>query len=125
MDDLRRDPTALMAGLYDWLGLDTPGPLDLSVRNPTRYPRSKRLAATARSLKRGAERLHVLPPSAQQRLRGLYSRVNSGELTERMSPDARRHVEEIYRESTAVTERALTAHGYTDLPSWLHTGSPA
>jgi hypothetical protein len=55
----------------------------------------------------------------------VYARVNSGELAERMDPDVRRHVEDLYRGSTEVTARTLAAHGYTDLPSWLRTGQGA
>ena len=125
MEDLRRDPTALVTGLYRWLGLEAEDveTLDLSVRNVTRPPRSKRLAAAARSVKQRAERLHLLPEGTERHLRRIYSRVNSGQSSERLEPDQRRYVEDLYRESNLVAARALQAHGYTDLPAWLGVGS--
>jgi Sulfotransferase domain len=125
LDDLRRDPCSVVERLCGWLEIDTEvaRSLDYQSRNVTRHPRSKRLARTARLLKRRTERLNLLPRSAQQRLRPLYSRLNAGELTEQFDPAVRRHVEEVYRESNRTTAGILAAHGYRDLPAWLQTGS--
>jgi hypothetical protein len=127
VEDLRRDPHAVVRGLCDWLAIDTDvvSTLDLGARNVTTPPRSRRLAKAARSLKRRGEQLHLLPAAAQPRLRSAYARFNAGELTERMDPEMRRHVEDVYRESTKLTADLLTARGYRDLPAWLRAGSAA
>jgi hypothetical protein len=99
--------------------------LDLEARNVTRHPRSTRLASTVYSLKRGGDRLHLLPTALRERLRGAYVRLNSGELSERLDPAVRRHVEDVYRDSNLATARILTAHGYSNLPAWLRVSSAA
>jgi hypothetical protein len=127
MENLQRDPKSVVAGLCEWLDIDTEvvAALDFSPRKVTRHPRSRRLASGARTIKRRAERLGLLPRSAQQRLRPVYARMNAGQLTETFDPELRRHVEEIYRESTKLTADLLTSHGYRDLPEWLRPGSAA
>jgi hypothetical protein len=126
-EDLRRDPRSVVERLCSWLELDTgvvPS-LDLDARNVTRHPRSRRLAATARALKRRGERLHLLPPAVQDGLRRSYVRLNSGEQSEEFDPELRRHVADVYRESNTRTARLLADHGYSDLPGWLRVSSPA
>jgi hypothetical protein len=126
-EDLRSDPRAVVAGLCSWLGIDTgvvPS-LDLGARNVTRHPRSRRFAAAARSIKRGGERLHLLPPALHQGLRRTYVRLNTGDLSERFDSGLRAHVEDLYRESNAVTGQLLAAHGYAGLPGWLRVSSAA
>jgi hypothetical protein len=67
-----------------------------------------------------------VPPALRQRLRHAYLRVNAGgELSERLDPELRRHVEGLYRVSNESTAKTLAAHGYRDLPAWLGTGSAA
>jgi Sulfotransferase domain len=125
-EDLKRDPRREIAALYGWLGIDpaVADSLDVEPRKVTQHPRSTRLAAAARSVKRRSERL--LPPAAQRRLQRAYARLNAGgELTEHFDPSLRRHVEEIYRESNVATAQLLTARGYRDLPPWLAGTSAA
>jgi hypothetical protein len=127
LEDLRRDPRAVVERLCAWLEIDTDvvASLDLGMHNITRHPRSTRLAHVARTFKRRGERLNVLPPSAYQLLRRGYFRLNSGgDLSERFDPALRRHVEDLYRESNRVTAQQLAAHGYRALPPWLGIGSP-
>jgi sulfotransferase family protein len=127
VDDLGRDPRAVVHGLFEWLEIDpeVAAEIDLGARNTTRHPRSPRLAQTARALKKRSERLHLLPPAAQTRLRRAYDRLNSGgELPERFEPALRRQVEDLYRDSNRQTAEVLTAHGYSRLPAWL-AGSAA
>ena len=126
-EDLRRDPRSVVEGLCSWLDLDTDvvPTLDLGARNVTRHPRSRRLAAAARSLKRRGERLHLLPPAVHDGLRRTYVRLNSGELSEEFDPELRRHVADVYRESNTETARLLADHGYSDLPGWLRVSSAA
>ena len=126
LEDLKRDPRAVVASLCTWLGIDTGvvDSLDAEPRKVTQHPRSTLLAAAARTVKRRSERL--LPPSAQRGLRRAYAHLNSGgELTERFDPELRRHVQDIYRESNRATAELLVARGYHDLPGWLTVSSPA
>jgi Sulfotransferase domain len=123
-EELRRDPASVVEGLCSWLGLDTGvvATLDLGVRNPTRHPRSTRLAKVASAARRRGD---LVPAAVRGRVRDVYFRLNSGTLTERLDPDTRRRVEELYRESTEATAQMLAAHGYRELPPWLRVGSAA
>jgi hypothetical protein len=126
LEDLKRDPRAVITTLCAWLGIDTGvvASLDAEPRKVTQHPRSTLLAAAARRVKRRSERL--LPPSAQRGLRRAYAQVNSGgELSERFDPELRRHVQGIYQESNLATARLLAERGYQDLPEWLRVSSPA
>jgi hypothetical protein len=124
-EDLRRDPHAVVEELCRWLGVDTEvvRTLEVDARNVTRHPRSPRLAAAARGLKRRGALLDVLPASTYTKLRHAYFRLNSGKLAERLEPGLRRRVEEIYRPSNLETAQILRAHGYEELPEWLRVGS--
>jgi hypothetical protein len=124
VEDLRREPRAVVTGLCGWLGTDGTWveSLDLEPRKVTQHPRSTRLAAAARLVKRRSERL--LPPPVQHRLHRAYLRVNSGgELAEEFDPALRRHVQGIYRESNRATAEMLRARGYEELPEWLTVSS--
>jgi len=126
VEDLRRDPRAVMAALFGWLDLDdgVVPDLNLEPRKVTQHPRSARLAQAARAVKRQGERLGVLPTTAQRRLRGAYARLNTGgEMTERFDPALREHVDELYRKSNQITAQMLVDRGYRDLPDWLVVGS--
>jgi hypothetical protein len=126
LEKLRHDPRAEVAALYGWLGIDTDvvTSLDVGARKVTQHPRSTRLAAAARSVKRRSGRL--LPPAAQRLMQRAYLQVNGGgELTERFDPALRRHVEDLYRESNHITARMLAARGYRNLPEWLKVSSAA
>jgi Sulfotransferase domain len=126
LENLRNDPRGEVATLCTWLDID-PGmaaALDVGRRKVTEHPRSTRLAAAARTVKRRTTR--ILPSEVQRRLQRAYLKLNSGgELTEQFDPALRRHVEDLYRESNQATARMLTARGYRDLPEWLATSSAA
>jgi len=120
-DQLTRDPVGVVGGIFGWLGID-PGKatsLDLAPRNRTNHPRSVKAARVAYSVKRAAERQGRLPPLIREPLRKGYQRFNSGRAPQSMSPDVRREVEALYRESNERTAAALRAHGCQHLPSWL------
>lgn len=124
VEDLSRDPKAVVASLFRWLGIDAgvAEVLDVVPRKVTQHPRSTRLAAAGRWFKRRSER--VLPPAAHTWLRRTYEHLNTGgELDERFEPALRRHVEGIYQESNRLTAQMLTDAGYRDLPEWLHVHS--
>ena len=126
LENIRRDPQAEVAALYGWLGIDTgvAASLDVGPRKVTEHPRSTRVAAAARSVKRRSRRF--LPRAAQRRLERAYRHVNGGgELTEQFDPALRRHVEELYRTSNQNTARMLAERGYGDLPDWLMVSSAA
>jgi hypothetical protein len=125
-EDLRRSPRTVVEELFRWLEIDTgvADSLDLDARNVTAHPRSTRLAEVARRLKKGGDRLNVVPPALREPLRRAYLRVNAGgDLPERLEPALRERVAEIYRESNSNLANTLTARGYRDLPAWLRTGS--
>ena len=124
-EDMRRDPRGVVEELCRWLEIDTEvvASLDVGARNVTRHPRSARLAHAARRLKRRGDSLHLLPRGAYGRLRRAYFRLNSGELSEQLEPELRRHVEDLYRESNRATAALLARHGYEHLPPWLRIGS--
>ena len=127
-EDLRRDPRGVVAGLCEWLGIDTGvvQGFDVDAHNVTLHPRSTRLAQAANVVRRSGHRLGFPPKALRTRLRRAYLRVNSGgELAERFEPELRRRVEAIYRDSTERTARLLAEHGYTDLPGWLRVGTAA
>jgi hypothetical protein len=42
-----------------------------------------------------------------------------------MGPEVRRRLEQVYADSNQVTRAALGAHGYRDLPGWLHGAGAA
>jgi Sulfotransferase domain len=125
LEDMRRDPRGVVQSLCAWLDIDTDvvADVDVDARNVTRHPRSTRLAGAARTLKRRAERHGLLPHAAYRRMRDVYFRVNSGEISEDFDPALRRRVEDVYRESNRETAEILATHGYTELPSWLRVGS--
>lgn len=122
-EDLARDASTVISGLFRWLDIDDAiaSRLDLAPRNRTQHPRSTRLAKVAYAVKRSGDRLGVLTPAVRRPLRRLYARANSGRPPEAMSPETRRRVESLYRESNRRTAQALLRHGYRDLPSWLPT----
>jgi Sulfotransferase domain len=120
-EELNHDPVAVVGGVFGWLDLDgdTARSLDLAPRNRTNHPRSVRAARAAYSVKRLAERHQRLPLRIREPLRKVYQRANSGRAPKSMSPELRREVEALYRESNERTAAALRSRGYQDLPSWL------
>jgi hypothetical protein len=120
-EDLAADPRRVLGDLCRWLDVDDEvvETFEVGARNVTRHPRSPRLANAARRLKQRGERLNLLPASAYTTLRSAYLRLNSGRLDERLTPELRRRVAEIYRESTRQTAQLLRAHGYDRMPAWL------
>lgn len=125
LEDMRRDPRAVVQSLCAWLDIDTDAvtAIDVDARNVTRHPRSTRLAHAARTVKRRAGRFNLLTGPAYQRMRTVYFRVNSGQINERFDPELRRRVEDIYHDSNRRTAEILAQHGYEDLPDWLRVGS--
>ena len=126
-EQLTHDPVGVMGGVFDWLGIDVDvaTTMDLAPRNRTNHPRSVRAARLAYSVKRTTERRGRIPARLRDPLRRIYQRANSGRAPEAMAPELRRELEELYRESNEQTAAALRAHGYAELPPWLHERAPA
>lgn len=119
-EELAADPAPVMADIFDWLAIDTDvNEMDLGRRNQTNYARSTRVAGLAYAVKRSADKRNLLPAGIRDPLRRAYQRVNSGQLSERLEPDVRRHLEDDYRSSNRATRGVLVAHGYRNLPAWL------
>ena len=124
-DDLAREPTVVLKNLFEWLEIDPEIPaIDLDARNVTAHARSPRVASIVYALKRAGDRLRILPQPVREGLRRAYLRLNIGSLPERLDPAMRDRVDAIYRSSNADTARALAAHGYRELPSWLPAQNP-
>jgi len=123
-EDMARQPASVLAGLFEWLSLDTSvlPTMDFGARNVTKHPRNPKVARAVFTMKRHADRMHLLPPRLREQFRRGYVRMNAGSLSERLDPAARSHSEDIYRSSTVATARMLAEHGYRDLPSWLTAG---
>lgn len=123
---LFRRTGAVMADVFDWLDIDVEQAhrLDVAPRNRTQHPRSIGLAHVAYNVKRAAESRNVLPGPVRRTLRKAYGRINAGRPPLGMSPEVRRQVTDLYRESNLETARALRAHGYSDLPDWLAEAAP-
>ena len=126
-EDMHRDAAGVLAEVFRWLEIDDKVALsmDLAPRNSTQHPRSLRVARLAYSIKRSGERLNLLPPGVREPLRRMYARANTGRPPERMTPEMRRHLEGLYRQSNEQVAEALAAHGYQDLPDWLRVAAPA
>lgn len=124
-EQLQSDPSGVVADLFRWLDVDdtVAADLDLVPRNTTHHPRSIGMARLVYSVKRSGDRLRMLPPGARRPLRRMYERVNAGRPPERMDPEVRRHVEDLYRSSNEQTAHALAEHGYRDLPDWLQVSA--
>ena len=119
-EDLAQEPTRVLTSLFGWLEIDSEiSALDLDARNVTAHARSPRVASIVYALKRLGDRFRILPHPVREQLRLAYLRVNIGSPPERLDPEMRRRVDEIYRSSNADTARALAAHGYRELPTWL------
>lgn len=120
-DDIRSDPAGLTRNLLTWLELDSRIPLDVGVRNRTVSPRSEALHRIAQLVRRTA-RLRTRAPRLDATLTRLYERLNT-------TPGARRALDEhtrqrihgLYAESNREVARTLREHGYTSLPTWLHS----
>jgi Sulfotransferase domain len=120
-EQLTKDPVGVVGGIFGWLGIDqdVAASLDLAPRNRTNHPRSVKAARLAYSVKRSAERHGRLPTVIREPLRKVYQRANSGRVAQSMSPEVRREVEALYRESNQRAATALRSRGYQDLPGWL------
>ena len=115
-EDLSRDPVAVMRACSGgWTSMTTSQKrLDLDPRNPTLHPRSRRLAHLAYSVKKSAERRDRLSRMVKSSAVGspcAGSRALDAEAVRRLADpsDTRRHIEELYAESTALTRRRSTA----------------
>jgi hypothetical protein len=120
-DDMVRDPYAVIGQVCRWLGIDdgvVPS-LDLTPRNRTQHPRSIRLARAAYRVKRTADQRQLLPDPVREAVRRVYHRANAGRPPSGMTEEMRLHLQQLYAESNRDTARALRAHGYDALPSWL------
>ena len=119
-EELAQEPALVLESLFEWLEIDTEiSGLDLDAKNVTAHARSTRVASIVYALKRRGDRARILPPRVREQLRRAYLKVNIGSLPERLDPEMRHRVNAIYGSSNEDTARALVAHGYRRLPTWL------
>lgn len=120
-DHLFADPASVVAELCRWLGIDDgcARSFDYVVRNKTAHAKNLTLSRSARTAKRSVDGILRRVPGAKDRLRGIYNAINTGDLQEKMSPEARGRLEERFEASNAAIAELLRARGYDRLPSWL------
>jgi hypothetical protein len=119
-EDMVADPSAFVAEVCRWLGIDAAPArvIDYTVENRTAEVRSRAmqrvaLAANAEGgLLRNRRRLKAP-------LRAIYYAINRGSRRERMSPETRRGLEQTFAGPNAALAAELRRRGYRDLPGWL------
>lgn len=118
-EHLAERPSAVVADLCRWLGIDerVAETLTYSVENRTMPIRSKALQRVALAL--NDERLLGRRRRLKAPLRKLYYAVNRKRGAERMPPEAARSLTELYRGSNAELGELLRSRGYRDLPAWV------
>jgi Sulfotransferase domain len=123
-EELTSDPGAVIADICRWLAIDdaVTASFDYAARNPTIHPRSMALGRAAFALRRTAGGVLERRPRIRTALRTAYYRLNGGRAPEVLTPDTRRRVQEIYRESNASLRNLLASRGYDRLPAWLSAG---
>jgi hypothetical protein len=125
-EHLFSDPSAVVRDICTWLGIDAEitASFDYAVHNKTEHAKSLRVSRAARTLKRMGRPLLEHSSFLKEGLRRVYTRVNTGELEETMSPQVRRRLEDRFRSSNRAVAAMLAARGYENLPSWLESELP-
>lgn len=120
-EQMSRDPHGTVAGIFDWLDVDSAvtAMMDLLPRNRTQHARSPRAAKLIFGAKRAVDRLGRVHPRIRGPLRRAYERVNTAALPEQLDQTTRARAEELYLTSNQASAALLTERGYTVLPSWL------
>lgn len=122
-EDLIRDPAAEVADICRWLQLD-PEPaasFNYTARNRAMAARSRMLARLAHIMRRYLKGLLPRGSELRRRVRRLYRRLNSRPPTERINPEIRARLGDLYRPSTRAVAVLLRDRGYA-LPMWVSLG---
>jgi Sulfotransferase domain len=113
------DPPSFVAEVCGWLDIDAGAvrSFNYSVENKSVQYRNPTLQRLAMSL--NAERLLRNRRRLKGPLRRLYYSVNRARGSERMAPETRRRLNELFAPSNARLAEELKARGYAGLPDWL------
>jgi hypothetical protein len=120
-DDLFGDARAVVTEVCRWLEIDpvVASRFDYSVRNKTAHARSPAAGRAARALKKKGDAALARAPRLKMALRSAYLKVNTAELSEKLSPETRARLESFYRPSNLAVAEMLRERGYDRLPPWL------
>jgi hypothetical protein len=118
-DDLKKDPAALVDGLFHWLGLERGDlELDVTARNQTFEPRYAGVHRAGLRLRRlGGDR--ILRSPAGRLAAGAYRSMNTRESRAQLDPQMRSRLEETFEEPNRRLAEYLRSRGYDRLPDWL------
>jgi len=122
-EDLKKDPARFMVDLSTWLGID-PGFYEgrvFEVQNPGTGFRRAWIHRIANRVNDRAEFALRRNPRLKNKLRQMYSKVNSSAPVERPSPGLRARLEAAFADSNRRTKAILNENGYHDLPDWLES----
>jgi hypothetical protein len=125
-DELFPSPQTVVADLCRWLRIDDKlaAGFDYGVRNKTFHARSQAVSRRTHTVKKMGDRVLQRLPTLKKGLRKIYVRLNTHEESqERLRPETRRQLEDMYRESNLQVAEALKCRGYDRLPPWLESQS--
>jgi hypothetical protein len=125
-DELFTSPQTVVADLCHWLGIDDKpaAGFDYGVRNKTFHARSQTVSRRTLAVKKMGDGVLQRVPKLKKGLRKVYIRLNTHEESqERLRPETRRQLENMYRESNVQVAEALKSRGYDQLPVWLESVS--
>jgi hypothetical protein len=121
-DELFNSPQTVVADLCRWLGIDDrpAAGFDYGVRNKTFHARSQVVSRRLHTIKKMGDQVLRRLPTVKKGLRKIYIGLNTHqESQERLRPETRRQLEDMYRESNLQVAEALKSRGYNRLPPWL------
>ncbi|MDP3939518.1 MAG: sulfotransferase domain-containing protein [Deltaproteobacteria bacterium] len=125
-EDLTRDPGAVMRDLCAWLGLNAAvyEHVEFSWENRTMKHKNQMLARIAERINDRYEPFWRRHGRIKQVVRDLYSWLNEARSGgERLSPDRRAELGQVYRPYNQRLLKMLREKGYRDLPEWLARSS--
>jgi hypothetical protein len=125
-EDLVSDPQKTVKELCDWLEIsgDAANVIDYSAENRTVLYRNKRLQRIALGVNDRGEGFFRRHPRLEERVRGLYYRVNRDDDASSLDPAARQRLDAFYAGSNRALAAQLDAMGYERLPGWLRVDDP-
>lgn len=126
-EHLSSDPTALLADICAWLGLEHQhflANLDMSRENRSVNYRMRTLQYVALRINWRLESFWRTHPWLKKRLRAAYYAVNGTSHEQRMSVEAEAQLEQIYAPHNLALAELLTKHGVENLPAWLRFEDP-
>lgn len=120
-DDVAGDPRSTVAGLCDWLGLDSEVAhgFEYHVENKTEQYRNARLQRAALLVNRRTTSFFLRHRALKRSLRRAYYAVNRQQDAHRMSARERQRLTAFYRPHNERLARSLRRLGHETQPAWL------